>query len=169
MISVDHLRLMARYNTWQNASLYAAADTLDDAARRQERGAFWGSIHGTLNHILWADHIWMSRFSDWPKPAVAQKQSPTFASDWSDLKLQRHEADRRIEAWTRGLNPTELEGDLVWFSGALGREATAPRWVCLTHFFDHQTHHRGQIHAQLTAVGAKPDDTDLFFLPVATP
>ena len=62
MISVEHARLMARYNSWQNQSLYTAADGLSDEARRQERGAFFGSIHGTLSHLFWSDRQWMSRF-----------------------------------------------------------------------------------------------------------
>jgi uncharacterized damage-inducible protein DinB len=166
VISIDHVRLLARYNAWQNASLRNAADGLSEEARRQDRGAFWGSIHGTLNHILWADQIWMSRFSDWPKPTFAQKQSALLCAEWTDYKSQRESADQCILAWAQALTAHDCAGDLVWYSGALGREATAPKWVCLTHFFNHQTHHRGQVHAMLTDAGARPEDTDLFLLAV---
>ncbi len=55
MINIDYIRTMARYNAWQNQSVFAAADTLDDEARNMDRGAFFKSIHGTLNHLLWGD------------------------------------------------------------------------------------------------------------------
>ena len=71
MISTAYVQTMAAYNRWQNGSLYAAAGTLSDAERKQERGAFFGSIHGTLNHIVWGDRIWLSRFTPAPPPAVS--------------------------------------------------------------------------------------------------
>ena len=67
MIDVHYVRCMARYNRWQNENLYGAADTLSDAERRGDRGAFFGSIHATLNHLLWADRIWMSRLAGTPR------------------------------------------------------------------------------------------------------
>ena len=69
MIRAEYARTMAAYNKWQNDSLYGAADTMDDGARKLDRGAFFGSIHGTLNHILWGDRMWMSRFAGSAKPA----------------------------------------------------------------------------------------------------
>ena len=69
MIGTQHAKTMAAYNKWQNTSLYTAAETLDDAARQLDRGSFFNSIHGTLNHILWGDRMWMSRFAGTPKPA----------------------------------------------------------------------------------------------------
>ena len=68
MILSEYVRLMARYNSWQNGSLYRAADALSDAARREDRGAFFGSIHGTLSHILWGDRMWMNRFAGTERP-----------------------------------------------------------------------------------------------------
>ncbi len=72
--------------------------------------------------------------------------------------------DDAIIAWSSTLPPEWLEGSTSWFSGALGREMTKPNWLLATHFFNHQTHHRGQVHAMLTGAGAKPDDTDLMVL-----
>ena len=63
MITPAHAHMMARYNRWQNRSLYAAVVTLSDAQRREDKGAFFGSLHKTLAHILWADRVWMSRFA----------------------------------------------------------------------------------------------------------
>jgi uncharacterized damage-inducible protein DinB len=164
MISADHARLMARYNQWQNRSLYAAADMLDDAARRLDRGAFFGSIEDTLNHLLWGDTIWMSRFAGTPKPAPGEKRSQIAIADWDALKQARLAFDRTLVDWTAALDPDWLAHDLTWFSGAAGKEMTRPRWLLVAHMFNHQTHHRGQVHAMLTAAGAKPDDTDLMLL-----
>lgn len=167
MIDAGHAKLMARYNQWQNASLYNAAGSLTDAARKADRGAFFKSIHGTLCHILWADQIWMSRLSDWDKTSVAQSGSAQLFETWEALSEARTTADRRLVDWTDALGPDGLHGTLSWYSGALKREAAAPRWVCVTHLFNHQTHHRGQVHAMLTAAGARPEDTDLFMMPEA--
>ncbi len=156
---------MARYNRWQNGSLYGAAETLSDAERRKERGAFFGSIHGTLCHLLWGDRIWMHRFTGSPKPPGGIKDSPGLIDAWDDLVAQRRAMDETIIAWSDGLSEDWLRGSDTWFSGAVGREVTKPIWVLVTHFFNHQTHHRGQAHAMLTAAGAKPMDTDIIFMP----
>jgi uncharacterized damage-inducible protein DinB len=165
MIDKSYIERMARYNRWQNESLYGAAEALGDAERKRNRGAFFGSIHGTLNHLVWGDSMWLSRFTDSPKPAVGIKGSAELHSDWNELKCERVRLDRFILDWAEGLDPQWLEGDLRWFSGAAGRELSRPKWVIVTHFFNHQTHHRGQVHAMLTAAGAKPDITDLVFMP----
>lgn len=165
MITPDFVLTMARYNRWQNRSLLAAAHGLEDTARREDRGAFFGSIHGTLSHLLWADTIWMSRFADWAKPEVGIPGSAEWAGDWAALSAGRCEADDRIVAWAGAMDEAGLAGDLTWFSGATGREVTKSLVFCITHLFNHQTHHRGQVHAMLTAAGARPGDTDLFIMP----
>ncbi len=165
MITPEYLPMMARYNTWQNRSLYAAADGLEDAARRLDRGAFFGSIHDTLSHILWGDTIWMSRFDGWAPPEVAISDSGRFVLDWEALKERRQEADARIEDWAGRVGAADLEGELSWYSAAVEREITRPRALLIMQLFNHQTHHRGQVHAMLTAAGARPGDTDLPFMP----
>lgn len=164
MIDVSHVAMMARYNRWQNESLYGAAGALDDAARRLDRGSFFGSIHGTLSHILWGDGMWMHRFSGTPKPEVGTADSPRLVVDWETLCAERRAFDRVIEEWAKTLDPEWLGGDLTWVSTE-GRESTAPKALLVTHMFNHQTHHRGQAHAMLTAAGARPDDTDLILMP----
>ena len=161
MITPDFVRTMARYNRWQNRSLYAAADGLDEAARRLGRGAFFGSIHRTLSHLLWADAIWMSRLSDWEKPDVGIPGSADWVSDWPELVARRAQADEAILDWAAGIDDGDLTGRLRWYSGATGREVEKPRALCIVHVFNHQTHHRGQVHAMLTQAGARPGDTDL--------
>jgi len=166
MIRADYARTMAAYNKWQNDSLYGAADTLDDAARKLDRGAFFGSIHATLNHLLWGNRMWMSRFTDTPKPTQPNiPASIDEGGEWSALVEQRIAMDDKIIEWAAGLTDDVLAGDLSWFSGAIQADVTKPLGLLVTHFFNHQTHHRGQVHAMLTAAGAKPDDTDLFIMP----
>lgn len=164
MISPDHVRLMARYNEWQNQSLYGAADSIGEAARRLDRGAFFGSIFDTFSHLLWGDRIWMHRFAGAPKPEAGPQRSRMPIDDWAELKRARADFDAEISRWAHHIDDDWLRGDLRWFSGAAGREMSRPRWLLVTHLFNHQTHHRGQLHAMLTAAGAKPEDTDLMLL-----
>jgi uncharacterized damage-inducible protein DinB len=147
-----------------NRRLYDAAARLTDAQRREARGAFWGSIHGTLSHLLWGDQAWMSRFDGWPMPPVKIKQSGGMVEDFAELQRQRVDADTRISAWAGRVDDAWLAQDLVWFSQAAGKELRAPRGFLITHFFNHQTHHRGQAHAMITACGEQTGDTDLFLL-----
>lgn len=166
MISPAYAQTMAAYNRWQNESIYAAASGLADYERRRERGAFFGSIHKTLSHLMWADEIWLSRFDpSRPKPPGGIADSVAHYPDWEGMRTARADLDRAIIAWADRLAPHDLDGDLSWYSGAMKRDVTKPRALLVAHFFNHQTHHRGQVHAMLTAAGAKPDDTDLPFMP----
>ena len=164
MITPEFLRTMAAYNSEMNRRVYDAAARLSEEERRRERGGFWGSIHGTLSHILWGDSMWMSRFDGWEKPVQGIKQSAALHADFFALKNARAEADRRISDWAGRATPGWIKGDLTWFSGALGKEISKPKSLLLVHFFNHQTHHRGQVHAMLTAAGEKTGDTDLPFV-----
>jgi uncharacterized damage-inducible protein DinB len=164
MIDNAYVQRMARYNRWQNENLYGIADGLPAEERRRERGAFFGSIEKTLSHLLWGDQIWLSRFAVTPKPQGGIAESVSLYGDWETLKSARAEFDRTIIDWADTVQPKWLAGDLTYFSGAIGREVTAPRWVLVTHLFNHQTHHRGQVHCMLTQAGGRPSDTDLPFL-----
>lgn len=152
---------MAAYNAVMNARVYEAAGRLTEAERLRERGAFWGSIHATLSHLLWADQIWMSRLADWPKPAQTLAQSGGLHEDFSTMAASRKRCDDAILGWADSLDPADLEGSLSWFSGAASRTVSASRALLVTHLFNHQTHHRGQVHAMLTAAGERVGDTDL--------
>jgi uncharacterized damage-inducible protein DinB len=159
------VRTMAAYNAAMNTRMYDAAGRLSDSARREMRGAFWGSINGTLNHILWADSLWMSRFDGWEAPKVVQKDSASFVADFAELRQARDAADGKISAWAGRMSDGWLAGDQTWYSGSLGRDLTQPRGPLVMHFFNHQTHHRGQAHAMITAAGEKTGDTDMFLIP----
>jgi uncharacterized damage-inducible protein DinB len=166
MIDAAYVQRMARYNRWQNENLYGAADALSDAERQRTRGAFFGSIHATLNHLLWGDRIWMSRLAGTPRPEGGIPQSVSLYTDWNDLKRERAAFDTVIVDWADQLEDASLAGELTWFSGAIKAEVRKPKWLLVTHMFNHQTHHRGQVHCMLTQAGSKPGDTDLPFTPV---
>jgi uncharacterized damage-inducible protein DinB len=156
---------MAAYNAEMNERLYSAAARLDDSVRRADRGAFWHSIHETLCHILWGDQIWMSRFDGWDKPAPSTKGGSDMIRDFEVLRAARRSADSKICDWADRVDDAWLAKDLTWFSGAANREVTMACGLLVVHFFNHQTHHRGQAHALITASGEATGDTDLFLMP----
>jgi uncharacterized damage-inducible protein DinB len=168
MITPSYCQMMARYNAWQNQSLFHAAAGLTDTAREADRGAFFGSIRATLSHLMWADLIWIARFEGAEGPGGTITASPD-RYDWPSLCAERPKLDARIAAWAWMVTPEELAGEIRWHSFALGRDLAKPTAVCVAHLFNHQTHHRGQVHAMLTAAGARPDDTDLPFMPDEVP
>lgn len=168
MITPEYAVTMAAYNAEANRRTYDAAGRLPDAERRAPRGLFWGSIHGTLAHLLWGDRMWMARLAGWDRPAAALADSATDPGSFADLRTAREATDQAISAWAAALDPAWLAADLTWFSGATGREQTHPRTLIVAHMFNHQTHHRGQVHAALTAAGQRTGDLDLpFILPDA--
>ncbi len=165
LITPAWCHVMARYNEWQNRNLVGAAATLDDAARNLDRGAFFGSIQRTFSHLLWGDTIWMSRFDGGEAGGGGFADSAVAWPEWEPFVKARARMDARILSWAGRLTPEEIEGQLTWYSGAMKRELSKPRAICFMQLFNHQTHHRGQIHAMLTAAGARPGDTDLPFMP----
>jgi uncharacterized damage-inducible protein DinB len=166
MISVSYVKAMADYNRWQNLSIYSAASELSDKARRLDRGAFFASIHRTLNHLLWADKVWMHRLAGFPKPAIGTiKDSVNLYENWTDLEQSRKTFDDELVDWAQDIGDNVLQGDYSWYNRTVNREVSKPRWLLITHMFNHQTHHRGQVHAMVTAAGGRPDETDLPFKP----
>lgn len=162
----EWMQTMARYNRWQNEAVFGLAGGLSDERRREDLGAFFRSIHGTLNHILWADQMWLWRFGACPRPGpTAIAESVGFIDDWDGLTRERVRFDGVIQDWAEASSAADLAGDLTWISGATGREMTRPRALLVSHVFNHQTHHRGQVNAMLTRLGLNPGITDLAFLP----
>lgn len=168
MIDNTYVRTMARYGTWQNESLAHAASEIDETALLLDRGGFFGSIFGTLNHLLWGDRTWMNRFAETPQPRMSSiPESVNEAENWEVYLEARSEMNQKITDWAALVDNTWLAGNMSWFSGAAQKDVTKPTSVLVMHFFNHATHHRGQAHAMLTSAGAKLDDTDLFLMPEA--
>ncbi len=164
MITPDYVRTMAAYNAEMNRRVHAAAGRLTPVERRAERGAFWDSIQATLSHLLWADRLWMARFGVGVAPDVPLRESGLWVTDFALLSALRIEEDAAISAWAARVTPEELTGELTWWSGSVGREMTKSKALCVMQLFNHQTHHRGQVHAMLTAAGETTGDTDLPFV-----
>ena len=165
MVSKQYVQLMAAYSEWQNRNIFGAADSISDAERRLDQGAFFRSIHETLNHVLWGDQLWLHRLAGTRKPRVSELAgSISLHDDWDQLKADRTRTDKMILEWARDVTDESFDGELVWYSGIVESEISRPRWALVMQLFNHGTHHRGQVHAMLTAVGAAPTDTDIQFM-----
>ena len=165
MISPDYCVMMARYAAWQNTSLVEAADGLSEEARTLDRGAFFGSIMRTFSHLLWGDTMWLSRLGGGDPASGGIPESTEHTVDWEVFKRERVRINQRALDWANAQTQDDLAGDYSWFSPAAGRQIEVSKATCVVHMFNHGTHHRGQIHAMLTAAGGRPDDTDLPFMP----
>jgi uncharacterized damage-inducible protein DinB len=154
---------MARYNRWMNERLYECAAAIPDDQRRRDMGAFFKSIHGTFNHLLLADRLWMGRFTG--KPYGVGSLSQELYADFTELRQERALTDAEIERWMEGLDEESLLRDLRWSSVANPIPRRSPLWFAVVHFFNHQTHHRGQLTTLLMQQGVDPGVTDLIWLP----
>ena len=162
-------RRFAQYNAWFNGRLYEHVAALTEDERRRDLGTFFHSIHGTLNHILLTDRIWLGRFSRHPHGFRALDKTPlvfefeslsqVLCEQFSDLLAQRRETDAAIESWVAELTPEILASDLT-YSRSTGQSMVAPFWHAVAHLFNHQTHHRGQVTAMLSQLGRDPGVTD---------
>lgn len=165
MITVEYCQTMARYNAWQNKSLSRCFKALGMDKLHQDRGAFFGTLWRTGNHLLWGDQLWTSRFDGGQAPDCGMKGSTEMHDDLQLFLDDRLRTDQRIERWTGKLSQIDLVGPLSWQSSTTKKIMTRPKALCVMQLFNHQTHHRGQIHAMLTAAGQKPDATDLQLMP----
>jgi uncharacterized damage-inducible protein DinB len=161
-VSLLHVQTMARYNRWMNQKVYDGSSGLADEDRKRDMGAFFKSIHGTLNHILLADRIWMGRFTG--EPYSVRSLDQELYADFSVLRAERAAEDNRIIDWVASLSPEDMERDLVYTSVVNPESRRYPLWFALSHFFNHQTHHRGQITTLLTQLGVDVGVTDLIGL-----
>jgi uncharacterized damage-inducible protein DinB len=163
MFTGTYALLMAEYNRWMNDKVYAACATLSDEERKRHRGAFFKSIHATLNHLFWADNSWLARFGrrTWSTAPLGEDTYDDFVS----LRNARAEMDEELLSWGRSVTPEWLQEPMTLVSKIYGFSQDHPRWVLVTQMFNHQTHHRGQVHAMLTAAGIDVGPTDLPVLP----
>jgi uncharacterized damage-inducible protein DinB len=148
---------MAAYNTWANRRLYAACAELEDAYYAP-RPAFFGSIHRTLNHLLVADRIWMGRLEGVPGPSMALDTE--LYAERHELRRAREAEDGRIARFVAGLDEASLGRQLV-YRNLSGHEFRDPVGLVLQHVFNHQTHHRGQVHGLLSGTPVAPPPLDL--------
>jgi uncharacterized damage-inducible protein DinB len=148
----------ARYNRLANELLYAACARLSDADYRRDLGAFFGSVHGTLNHLLLGDTIWMTRFEGGTHPST--DLDAILFDDFMTLRTARVEMDQRIERFFTGL-PSGFDRGSVRYVNNSGFDTEDPWSVILPHFFNHQTHHRAQIHTLLSQLGHEPPVLDV--------
>ncbi|RHX91959.1 DinB family protein [Leptospira stimsonii] len=162
MISPEHCRLLAEYNRWMNEKVYSTSSKLSDLQRKEDRGAYFKSIHSTLNHILWVDLSWLARFQgkELPKGTAGSD----LYSDFGELFRKRKECDEKIIEWASGIESTWLETPFRFFSIVYQRELEKPTWVLVDHIFNHQTHHRGQITTLLSQMGLDVGITDLAWM-----
>jgi uncharacterized damage-inducible protein DinB len=158
----SHFAMMADYNAWANGRLFRMASQLPDEQYRRDVGAYFKSLHGTLNHIMVADLIWMRRLT-----GVGGHPSNLDAivfDDLPSLSAARQQEDERIVRFVEGLSDAQLEG-MCDYRTLNGTPQKQPRQVILAHLFNHQTHHRGQAHAILTVLGvSEPDGLDLLLM-----
>jgi uncharacterized damage-inducible protein DinB len=143
-------RMFAGYNSWCNERLYDAAAKVPDAEYRADRGAFFKSLHGTLNHLLVADRIWMKRFT-----GVGEQPASLDAilyDDFAALRSARQSQDVLISRYIDGLDNEALNGTIRYRTVVMPQTIEQPLAPALDHFFNHQAHHRGQAHALLSSI-----------------
>lgn len=169
----DHFLLLAEYNEWMNAKLYAAAATLPHEQLQADRGAFFGSIIGTLNHIVAGDTIWLQRFATHPAgfealrpvsamPAPASLEA-RHAEQLDELAAHRRVLDAIILQWVRELDDASLE-HILHYKSTKGVSSQKRFSSLVLHFFNHQTHHRGQAGTLLFQAGVDIGVTDLLMI-----
>ena len=157
---LDHFKTMAAYNRWANARLYEACASLSDADRKRNRAAFFGSIHNTLNHILVGDRAWLGRIEGLKDSGIAL--DTVRFDDFDELRGARATEDGRIDRVLDAMSEDRIAGDLAYrnLAGTLFR---TPMRLVWTHLFNHQTHHRGQVHDMLSQAGTAPPELDLIY------
>lgn len=164
-MSPEWLGALVRYNRWMNDKLYGLAATLSDEARKRDLGAFFKSIHGTFNHILLADRVWLARVKGgvlpdgFLGPGGIRALDQELYADFDELRRERALTDDELSAWVSGLTEERLAAPLVYVR--LGQKQESPLWWVVAQIFNHQTHHRGQLTTLLMQQGRDPGVTDL--------
>ena len=161
MTLLTHYRMFGHYNAWANTRLYDAAATLGDEQYRADGGAFFKSVHGTLNHLLATDRIWMQRFTG--TGTAPDRLDTILFETLGELRTAREAEDRRIVDYVDSLDDARIAGSIRYrrvSTPEVFEQALAP---ALAHWFNHQTHHRGQVHALLTGLVGRAPELDLLY------
>jgi uncharacterized damage-inducible protein DinB len=165
-IVLDHYKRLAAYNAWANARLYDAATALTDFERKRAIKGYFGSLHGTLNHLMGADRIWLYRLTgEGPLPSTLDA---IHYETFEELRDAREAEDKRIQDFVATLTAADLEAELAYVN-TRGEEKSLARQIILAHLFNHQTHHRGQATQMLRQLGvAEPPTLDLLYFALPT-
>lgn len=161
----EYFITMAHYNRWMNERIYDLCADMTAAEYRRDRKAFFRSIHGTLNHIMLADMLWLDRFYGRSPRRVFQSLDEEVCRDFEELRHARGTLDEEICDWVESLDDDWLAQPFNFASLVSPRPRTFLRRHALMHFFNHQTHHRGQVTTLLSQAGYDPGVTDLMWLP----
>jgi uncharacterized damage-inducible protein DinB len=157
-----HFVMLAEYNAWANSRLYRMASQLPDALYRKDVGAFFKSMHGTLNHLLVADRIWLRRLTG--SGEQPKRLDAILFEDLPSLKAAREKEDERLLQFVQSSSDAAFDEPFA-FRTLAGAASEFRRRDVLAHLFNHQTHHRGQAHTILTVLGVpEPDSLDLLVL-----
>jgi uncharacterized damage-inducible protein DinB len=162
MIDPGYCKHMARYNRWQNESIYASAAKLNDDTRKRNMGAFFKSIHATLNHLMVGDRLWLSRFDKEPSGVTTFTQE--LYNNFEELTQQRRWTDDRMDRFVSVVTSEHIAQSITFRRMRDDVEVTMPLDICLMQYFNHGTHHRGQVTTLLMQCGVDPGVTDLPFL-----
>lgn len=163
MMWQEHYQQLARYNRWQNRQHYRLCESIDDAERKRDRHLFFRSIHGTLNHLLLTDRLWLGRFLD--QPFEIESLDQELYADFELLRSERDATDQVLLDYVHSLDELSLNGTLSYVSASTGQQRHYPLRLALTHLFNHQTHHRGQLTTAYSQLGLDVGVTDLIFMP----
>jgi len=156
----DHFLTFARYNRWANDRIYDAAAGLSDDEYRRDRRGFFRSIHGTLNHVLVGDRLWLNRLTG--EGEDPGSLDAILFEDFAELREARTAEDRRLLQTVDGYGEADLTG-MLSYTNIAGASFTQPLALVLGHVFNHQTHHRGQVHDMLSQTGTTPPELDLIY------
>lgn len=162
-MQAEQCRFLGAYNEWMNSRLYAACADMSDDERKADRGAFFGSVHGTLNHLLLADRVWLGRFLG--EPSGATRLDTVLYEDFDELHAARTREDARISNWVQTLDEATLAAPMMYSGIVDPSRRRCALWMAVTHFFNHQTHHRGQLTTLLTQIGVEYGVTDMIAMP----
>ncbi len=163
MTLLQSFRLSADYNAWVNTRLYDTCAALSPADYRADLGAFFCSVHGTLNHLLLGDLLWLGRIQG--RAPEFTRLDAEICGDLHALRARRVATDEAIADCVRSLTETDLDRSVRYVSVMTGRQMSLPLWAALTHLFTHQTHHRGQLTALLSRLGVDHGAIDLVWMP----
>lgn len=169
MSPIEEIELLAKYNQWMNAKLFRVAASIPEEQRNRDVGAFFGSILGTLNHIYLVDVTWMRRFTEDKERFAFRNASGAkvrlseanqiLYPDFDAFKRARETLDAEIVRWALDLDANEWNAEFEW-RRTTGERHRHPKWWSILHFFNHQTHHRGQVTTLLSQQGRDPGVTD---------